>query len=118
MLFDIEIQEMRLYATNFVHSLILAGTKELHHWIPQLIIPQLFDPSPAVSTSALACIQLGITDLSFLNAIIACRPDPQHLCLNDSSILIGFLRSTEGFEYLKEIEFLDGEYQYWIEVHK
>lgn len=109
---------MRAYTTDYIETLIEKNTPCLEDWIPQVLIPQLFDPSQAVCSSALSIIRKCTAHPKMMRSIITCKPDLDYLCANDSSILIKFLCDPLGYEYLFEAGFVDQEANYWIEVHE
>ncbi|KAJ3346906.1 hypothetical protein HDU91_006928, partial [Kappamyces sp. JEL0680] len=109
-------KEMRLFTTTYIKALLESGVPGLEEWIPQVLVPQLFDPAPAVSETALSLIRDCCRYPSILEALIMTMPDVEHLANLDSGILISFLQFSRGFEYLHKAGFVEREFKYWTEA--
>ncbi len=107
-------KEMRHFTTMYIKVLLDNDTAGLEEWLPQALIPQLFDPAPLVSDTALGLVKECCRQPSLLLAIIDCCPDIQHLGFFDCTILLDFLALPQGFLYLNP-NFIEGEFKYWIE---
>lgn len=108
-------KEMRLFTTNFILTLLERNTNGLEDWIPQMLVPQLFDPAPTVCAAALAIIQASPKYPEFMRQIILYKPNVDLLSTADSQVLISFAGTEEGFEYLLQDGFITKEAKYWID---
>lgn len=108
-------KEMRLYTTNFFITLIEQKIPGLEEWIPQILVPQIYDPAASVSTAALAVMKVLCEIPIYLKSIIDCNPDVEFLSLNDCASLYKFLGLNDGYQHLAQNGFIERETKYWLE---
>ncbi|KAI8898408.1 Rapamycin-insensitive companion of mTOR, middle domain-containing protein [Globomyces pollinis-pini] len=108
-------KEMRLYATQYLEVLLENKVENLHEWVPEVALAQLYDSSEPVVKTALKLLKIGTTNQKFLESVILCKPNISQITQFDNSIVYQFLRYPEGVQFLTESKYIQEELNYWYE---
>jgi len=76
-------QHIRLFATNHLASLIRQSSSshksQCSEWQIDLLVPQLYDPSPEVTRLAISILSQACTNERTLEMVVRKRPEVEHL---------------------------------------
>ena len=76
-------QHIRLFATNHLASLIRQSSSshksQCSEWQIDLLVPQLYDPSPEVTQLAISILSQACTNERTLEMVVRKRPEVEHL---------------------------------------
>ncbi|GAA5937590.1 TORC2 complex subunit TSC11 [Sporobolomyces koalae] len=112
-------QHVRLFATNFLASLIrqssASHSTRCAEWQIDLLVPQLYDPAPEVTKLAISVLTLACTHQETLEMVVRKRPEVEHLAGDAVELLTQFLGTAVGVNYLHEIDFIENELDDWYE---
>ncbi|KAJ3274333.1 hypothetical protein HDV01_003177 [Terramyces sp. JEL0728] len=102
-------KEMRLYATTFFQTLLQECPDMLYEWAPEILVPQL------VCGATINILKKGCKNIRFLESLVNCRPNIEHLSALDNSLLLKMMECSAGFNYLTKNEYTKQELAYWLE---
>ncbi|KAJ3323507.1 hypothetical protein HDV06_001784 [Boothiomyces sp. JEL0866] len=108
-------KEMRLHATNFFNTLLEECPDTLYEWAPEVLVPQLFDSSELICGATINILKKGCKNARFLESLVNCRPNIEHLSALDNSLLLKMMECSAGFNYLTKNEYTKQELTYWLE---
>ncbi|KAK7099628.1 rapamycin-insensitive companion of mTOR-like [Littorina saxatilis] len=110
-------ESCRLYSTNLLRVLLRAGTPHFSTWGIQLLVTQLYDQSPAVSSAALATLDEACDIEPHLLTLIKIRPSVLHLGDSGVMLLCRFLSLPSGFRSLRDANFIPSELERWHKTY-
>nr|CAG8581682.1 1987_t:CDS:10 [Entrophospora candida] len=114
---DYSMQRVRLYSTNYLGILLKKTEKNLTEWAVQLLITQLYDPMIEVCQMAIKILEeLCDRNIDNIELMIKYRPYLDHLGEFGNNLLLKFLSTPIGFNYLYEINYLERELIDWFNV--
>ncbi|KAI9096093.1 Rapamycin-insensitive companion of mTOR, N-term-domain-containing protein [Phlyctochytrium arcticum] len=108
-------KSVRLIATGHMLNILQSGTEDFSEWGTQLLVTQLYDPSMEVCEKAVAVLDLACNDRQNLEAVVNMRPSLDHLGEAGNPLLLRFLSSSVGFQYLQQLNYVEPEMDYWFE---
>ncbi|KAG8285859.1 hypothetical protein J6590_072100 [Homalodisca vitripennis] len=110
----------RLYATKFLRVLLrtpLTKRADYARWVVELLATQLSDKNRAVSLSAIAALDEACDVKEYLDALINLRPSLLHLGDKGLLLLIRFLSTEKGFNYMNEANFVSTQLSKWVKFN-
>lgn len=106
---------LRLFATNFVRYLLRSNVKNFSEWGVRLLVTQLYDPSLEVCEKAVMVLDEVCQTPEHLEALITYRPMLDHLSEIGNPLLLRFLSSVKGFQFLDEMDYINKEMDFWFQ---
>ncbi|KAF4524471.1 hypothetical protein B566_EDAN013086, partial [Ephemera danica] len=107
------VEASRLYATRFLLVLARAHVTDFAKWGIELLVMQLYDPSPAVSLAASDILDEACDYKPYLESLVGLRPSLLHLGDRGLLLLVRFLSLPAGFAYLHDANFVAKELERW-----
>jgi hypothetical protein len=101
---------LRKYATQQI-SETSARTVE---WAIQLLVTQLYDPEIEVCEVAIKILEEACKQKHSLEFIVKCRPALDHLGEIGAPLLLRFLSTSVGYNYLDELDYITKEMDDWF----
>lgn len=111
--------EIRLFATRHLKTLLFDSSEapsKVATWAIRLLITQLYDPNSEVCEAAVQVLQGACTSPEHLEHIVNLRPTLEHLGDIGGPLLLRFLSTGIGFQYLQELDYVDREMDDWFHV--
>ncbi|GAA5918699.1 hypothetical protein JCM1841_006247 [Sporobolomyces salmonicolor] len=114
-------KHIRLFATRHLATLLLttAATASplgrAEEWQIDLLVPQLYDPSPEVTELAVQVLDQACQETETLEMVVRKRPALDHLGDVGVGLLTKFLSTAVGVRYLHEIDFIERELEDWYD---
>ena len=106
---------LRKYATS---SEIPAGGTESRtsaaYWAIRLLVTQLYDPEIEVSEVAVQILHEACNRKKYLEYVVKCRPALDHLGEIGAPLLLRFLSTSIGYEYLHGLDYIIQEMDDWF----
>lgn len=109
-------KQIRLFATAQLKRIISSSIDDFSLWGVQLLVTQLYDPSIEVCERAVEILCSACNDKGHLEAVISMNPILDHLGDAGNPLLLRFLSSNVGFEYLQRSHFIEKEMDFWYEI--
>ncbi|KAK7203980.1 Rapamycin-insensitive companion of mTOR, N-term-domain-containing protein [Myxozyma melibiosi] len=106
-------KEVRMFATSFVGTLLDLEDLEMHDWAVQLLVEQLYDVDQEVCDLAVKTLGDACMASRTLDRIVECLPDLEYLTESVSPLLLRFLSTPQGLEYLKGLDYVEQQMQEW-----
>lgn len=112
----------RIYATNFLRTLLRIGISDFSEWGVKLLLDALNDPSFPVSRAASEILLESLDVPCNLEKFIELDPikllwSRQEKCHNSALILIKFTSHQRGLEYLQCNEYLETLINLWSDLY-
>ncbi|ANB11878.1 Tsc11p [Sugiyamaella lignohabitans] len=105
--------EVRLFATGYLQNLM--GTEsETQKWAIELLATQLYDPSIEVCKLAVQILENFCSINENLEHFVKMKPSFDHLGDIGTPLLLRFLSTSRGFQYLKELDYVHNEMDNWV----
>ena len=106
---------LRKYATNSEPPAngVQARTSAAY-WAIRLLITQLYDPEIEVSEVAVQILQEACNRKKYLEYVVKCRPALDHLGEIGAPLLLRFLSTSVGYEYLHGLDYITQEMDDWF----
>ncbi|KAI8586531.1 Rapamycin-insensitive companion of mTOR, N-term-domain-containing protein [Geranomyces variabilis] len=108
-------KHVRLASTDHLRTLLEMGVSEFHEWGIQLLVTQLYDPSIEVCERAVRVLDRACNDRRNLESVVNMRPSLDHLGEAGNPLLLRFLSTSVGFDYLDQLNYVEREMDYWFE---
>lgn len=106
-------KNVRLFATE--HLKTLCNTEDsTQKWAIKLLVTQLYDPEVEVSKKAVEVLEYYCKVPKNLEYFVMLQPSLDHLGEIGNPLLLKFLSTSKGFQYLKEIEYVHEEMDNWF----
>lgn len=110
-------KDIRIYAANSLRKFV-NNPKESNasnsRWAIQLLVEQLYDPDVEVSATAIKILERACNTKSYLEYIVACRPKLDHLGEIGAPLLLRFLSTSIGYDYLDDLDYIRSEMDDWF----
>ncbi|KAI8999819.1 Rapamycin-insensitive companion of mTOR, N-term-domain-containing protein [Gaertneriomyces semiglobifer] len=106
---------VRLASTNHLRHVLQTGVADFWDWGIQLLVTQLYDPSIEVCEKAVAVLDLACNDRRNLESVVNMRPSLDHLGDAGNPLLLRFLATSVGFDYLQQLDYIEPEMDYWFQ---
>ncbi|PSR79911.1 cytosolic regulator pianissimo [Coniella lustricola] len=110
-------KEIRIYATNILRKFVSnpkEGNANHSRWAIQLLVEQLYDPEVEVSATAIKILERACNTKSYLEFIVGCRPALDHLGEIGAPLLLRFLSTSIGYDYLDGLDYIRNEMDDWF----
>lgn len=109
---------VRLFATKRLGSLLHVGgytqPQTSPHWAISLLVGQLYDPDVEVCKLAVQLLQEYCSVTENVPHVVRCRPALDHLGAVGAPLLLRFLCTSSGFQYLQKMDFVALEMDSWF----
>ncbi|KAF8934324.1 hypothetical protein BGZ58_005786 [Dissophora ornata] len=106
-------KHIRLYATQHLGTVIKSDRNEFNDWGIRLLCTQLCDPSQDVCHMAVRALDDACTQRKNLDLLIRLRPNLDHLGEAGNPLLLRFLSTSKGFQYLQDTSYIEEEMDDW-----
>ncbi|KAF9182652.1 hypothetical protein BGZ50_004785 [Haplosporangium sp. Z 11] len=107
-------KHIRLFATQHLGTVIKNDRSEFNDWGIRLLCTQLCDPSLDVCHMAVRALDEACSHRKNLDLLIRLRPNLGHLGEADNPLLLRFLSTSKGFQYLHDMSYIEGEMDDWF----
>ncbi|CUA72508.1 Protein ste16 [Schizosaccharomyces pombe 972h-] [Rhizoctonia solani] len=104
---------IRLDATDYLGKLIRMNPKA-NEWMLRLLLTQLYDPVSEVCEKAIFYLQEACEDMSILEMVVQMQPILDHLGEIGHPLLLKFMSTQIGFQYLYNADYIDREMDGWF----
>ncbi|KAJ3178983.1 hypothetical protein HDU87_003252 [Geranomyces variabilis] len=108
-------KHVRLASTDHLRTLLEIGVPGFYEWGIQLLVTQLYDPSIEVCERAVRVLDRACNDRRNLESVVNMRPSLDHLGEAGNPLLLRFLSTSVGFDYLDQLNYVEREMDYWFE---
>lgn len=111
-------KDVRIHATN-----VLSRYSSRAHprqsvddakWAIQLLVTQLYDPEVEVCAVAIKILEEACNRKHYLEYIVECRPALDHLGEIGAPLLLRFLSTSIGYQYLDGLDYISNEMDDWF----
>ena len=103
---------LRKYATKEPSD---TDTKDtVSFWAIRLLVTQLYDPVIEVSEVAVEILQEACNRKQYLEYVVRCRPALDHLGEIAAPLLLRFLSTSLGYQYLDGLDYITQEMDDWF----
>ncbi|KAI4107393.1 MAG: hypothetical protein L6R37_001624 [Teloschistes peruensis] len=82
-------------------------------WAIRLLATQLYDPEVEVSEAAVQILEESCNQKSRLEYLVRCRPQLDHLNEIGAPLLLRFLSTSLGYQYLDRLDYITQEMDDW-----
>ncbi|CAE6415154.1 unnamed protein product [Rhizoctonia solani] len=106
-------KHIRLDATDYLGKLIQLNPKA-NEWMLRLLLTQLYDPVSEVCEKAILYLQEACEDMSVLEMVVQMQPILDHLGEVGHPLLLKFMSTQIGFQYLYNADYIDREMDGWF----
>lgn len=110
-------KEIRIYATNILRKFVnnpKESTANNSRWAIQLLVEQLYDPEVEVSATAIKILEKACNTKNYLEFIVGCQPALDHLGEIGAPLLLRFLSTSIGYDYLDGLDYIRNEMDDWF----
>ncbi|CAN8096852.1 unnamed protein product [Discula destructiva] len=110
-------KEIRIYATNVLRTFVSSPKESAvsnSKWAIQLLVEQLYDPEVEVSATAIKILEKACNTKSYLEFIVGCQPALDHLGEIGAPLLLRFLSTSIGYDYLDGLDYIRNEMDDWF----
>ncbi|CAE6437545.1 unnamed protein product [Rhizoctonia solani] len=104
---------IRLDATDYLGKLIQLSPKA-NEWMLRLLLTQLYDPVSEVCEKAILYLQEACEDMAILEMVVQMQPILDHLGEVGHPLLLKFMSTQIGFQYLYNADYIDREMDGWF----
>ena len=84
------------------------------YWAIRLLVTQLYDPVVEVSEVAVQILQEACNRKQYLEYVVRCRPALDHLGEIGAPLLLRFLSTSLGYQYLHGLDYITQEMDDWF----
>ncbi|KAG9079106.1 hypothetical protein FS749_008827, partial [Ceratobasidium sp. UAMH 11750] len=109
-------KHIRLHATDYLGRIIQASPKA-NEWAIRLLLTQLYDPFAEVCQKAVSYLQEACEDMDCLEMVVQMQPILDHLGEVGHPLLLKFMSTQIGFQYLYNADYIDREMDGWFHEH-
>ena len=89
-------------------------TNDAAYWAIRLLVTQLYDPVVEVSEVAVQILQEACNRKQYLEYVVRCRPALDHLGEIGAPLLLRFLSTSLGYQYLHGLDYITHEMDDWF----
>ncbi|KAL8971770.1 MAG: hypothetical protein Q9197_003104 [Variospora fuerteventurae] len=108
---------LRKYATSASSSVDgLRSRSSVCEWAIRLLVTQLYDPDVEVSEVAVQILEESCNRKSHLEYVVQCRPQLDHLNEIGAPLLLRFLSTSLGYQYLDRLDYITQEMDDWFSL--
>ena len=114
---------IRIYATKLLRKYATQepsstgperSTNSVAYWAIRLLVTQLYDPVVEVSEVAVLILQEACNRKQYLEYVVRCRPALDHLGEIGAPLLLRFLSTSLGYQYLHGLDYITHEMDDWF----
>lgn len=114
---------IRIYATKLLRkyvtitsqdSPIIASKPVRCEWAIRLLVTQLYDPEVQVCEMAVQILEEACNRKAYLEYVVRCRPALDHLGEIGAPLLLRFLSTSLGYQYLDGLDYIGQEMDGWF----
>jgi hypothetical protein len=106
---------IRLFATKYMRQLLQEGVQDISKWGMKYLVIQLYDVDLEVCKTAVRTLEEACNFTENLESVVALRPSLQHLGNIGNSLLLKFLTTSVGYNYLYELGYIEKCLTQWYE---
>ena len=103
---------LRRYALGVEGSGVTSVTNS--QWALRLLLTQLYDPEVEVCEVAIKILEEACNQRSHLEFVVKCRPSLDHLGEIGAPLLLRFLSTSVGYQYLHGLDYITQEMDDWF----
>ena len=115
-------KEIRIHATNVLRKYSSRSQRNGSanqgvgdsKWAIQLLVTQLYDPEVEVCATAVKILEEACNRKNYLEYIVECRPALDHLGEIGAPLLLRFLSTSIGYQYLDGLDYISNEMDDWF----
>lgn len=116
-------KNIRIYATRFLRKYATAQTQDTDRrlsstngpeWAIRLLVTQLYDPEVQVCEIAVQILEEVCNRKAQLEYVVKCRPALDHLGAIGAPLLLRFLSTSLGYQYLDGLDYITQEMDDWF----
>ncbi|KAL8994089.1 MAG: hypothetical protein Q9169_005845 [Polycauliona sp. 2 TL-2023] len=116
-------QHIRIFATNLLRKYAVQAPHSetdsqsrsgVCEWAIRLLVTQLYDPEVEVSEVAVQILEESCQWRSHLEYVVRCRPQLDHLNNIGAPLLLRFLSTSLGYQYLDRLDYITQEMDDWF----
>lgn len=106
---------LRKYVTSQATSEEFRSSKHVHcQWAIRLLVTQLYDPEVQVCETAVQILEEACNRRAYLEYVVRCRPALDHLGEIGAPLLLRFLSTSLGYQYLDGLDYIGQEMDDWF----
>lgn len=114
---------IRIYATKLLRKYLTGSTDDgPNHasqplrcgWAIRLLVTQLYDPEVQVCEMAVQILEEACNRKAYLEYVVRCRPALDHLGEIGAPLLLRFLSTSLGYQYLDGLDYIGQEMDGWF----
>ena len=108
-------KSIRVYSTRFLrkYATLNTGARDCE-WAIRLLVTQLYDPEVQVSEIAVQILEEVCNRKEQLEYVVKCRPALDHLGAIGAPLLLRFLSTSLGYQYLDGLDYITQEMDDWF----
>lgn len=110
-------KEIRIYSTNILRKFVnnpKESTASNSKWAITVLVEQLYDPEVEVSATAIKILEKACNTKNYLEYIVECQPALDHLGEIGAPLLLRFLSTSIGYDYLDGLDYIRNEMDDWF----
>ncbi|KAI4144916.1 MAG: hypothetical protein LQ340_006494 [Diploschistes diacapsis] len=116
-------KSIRIYATKLLRKYATqeptvsnapGSASSVAYWAIRLLVTQLYDPVVEVSEVAVQILQEACNRKQYLEYVVRCRPALDHLGEIGAPLLLRFLSTSLGYQYLHGLDYITQEMDDWF----
>ena len=108
-------KSIRIYSTRFLRKYATSdGAIRECEWAIRLLVTQLYDPEVQVSEVAVQILEEVCNRKAQLEYVVKCRPALDHLGAIGAPLLLRFLSTSIGYQYLDGLDYITQEMDDWF----
>lgn len=114
-------KEIRIFATKLlrkyaVGNQLSSGSSGIGNadWVVKLLVTQLYDPDITVCQVAVKILEEACNQRDYLEYVVKCRPSLDHLGEIGAPLLLRFLSTSVGYQYLDGLDYITQEMDDWF----
>ena len=116
-------KNIRIFATRFLRKYVTpqqpdTSGKQSHidkpEWAIRLLVTQLYDPEVQVCEIAVQILEEVCNQKTQLEYVVRCRPALDHLGAIGAPLLLRFLSTSLGYQYLDGLDYITQEMDDWF----
>ncbi|KAL8849030.1 MAG: hypothetical protein Q9221_005991 [Calogaya cf. arnoldii] len=116
-------KHIRIFSTNLLRKYAIQPPRSetgsqspssVCEWAIRLLVTQLYDPEVEVSEVAVQILEESCQWRSHLEYVVRCRPQLDHLNNIGAPLLLRFLSTSLGYQYLDRLDYITQEMDDWF----
>ncbi|KAL9009230.1 MAG: hypothetical protein Q9173_005721 [Seirophora scorigena] len=118
-------KHIRIFATGLLRKYATLAPSSVNgsrsrssvcEWAIRLLVTQLYDPDVEVSEVAVQILEESCNRKSHLEYVVQCRPQLDHLNEIGAPLLLRFLSTSLGYQYLDRLDYITQEMDDWFSL--